>query len=217
MNLLRAMLASIALILTGCVETRFESLPGSDVARCDARWVGNWRMVSAKDKDKDEGDNGVFIAISEGCERVRVFERGKEDDKIRVALHFARVGKHSVLAAQIDEESPSDSKPASEWDTGYYYFLYDANPRRIALRAVDDEHVATRLIDGSLRGRTEMVSQRPGSRKPSQGRSLYNFVAGDAQTMVQAVQLRGMFLRSSDLSLIRVESIPGLQRETGTQ
>ena len=191
----------------GLVETRFESVPGDRVSACDDRWVGNWRFVSAADDD-DAPDDAVFIAIGAECREVRVFEKGKQDDDLAVTLHFARVDDMAILAAQLIEKPDPTDKPSDEWDSGYHYFRYDARAQRIDLRAVDDQRIGHLLLDGKLHGRVEMISQHPGGRRQSHGRSQDNFVAGDAAAMGQVVRMRGVFQRRSSLSLIRVDAIP---------
>ncbi|HNR91130.1 MAG TPA: hypothetical protein PKO41_01775 [Dokdonella sp.] len=197
---------TLLLVLAGCVETRFESLPGDQVERCDARWVGNWRFVSSEDK-REAADDAVFIAIGAGCRDIRVFEKGKQDDDLTADLHFARVDRMRILAVQLIEQKDK-GKAKGEWDGGYHYFRYDTRANRIDMYAVDHDRVAHLLIDGKLRGRVEMVSQRPGVHRQSHGRSQENFVAGDASAMVEVVRKPGIFEKRPSNSLIRVDSIP---------
>ncbi len=204
--MMRFVVLSIAFaLLAGCVQTRFESLPGDQVEACDARWVGNWRVViTGEDDDPDE----LHASIGADCNEIRLFEDGKADDKNDARLHFAKVGNLSVLAVQIlDDKHDKAEASADKQPDGYHYFRYVARARQIDLHAIDHERVAHLLVDGKLRGSIELNSQGTRAKRPRHD-TLDNFVAGDPSAMAKAVRSRGLFKRRPHIALIRVDTIP---------
>ncbi|MBN8481964.1 MAG: hypothetical protein J0L88_10295 [Xanthomonadales bacterium] len=190
--------------LGGCEVTRFESLPGDHVERCDARWVGNWRLAA---DDDDDANDLAYVSVNSDCSGIRTVENGKVADSPEVKLQFARVGRMNIVAVLLaDQKSVSKEDPGRS--PGFHYFRYEAGRDRISLHAVDDRRVADLIINGKLRGSVKFDSQGPQGRKPPHGSTLENFVAGDTAAMARAVQQRGVFDRRSHVRLIRVDSIP---------
>jgi hypothetical protein len=196
---LAAALCLVTAALCGCVDTIFESLPGKNISPCDQRFVGKWRLVGNEKERKN--DENLFIVVDADCKALHLFEDGKDDTDTDAKTHltFASVSAKSVLAVKFDDDGQHTEKP--DWSNGYHYFLYDLHKGEIHLRAADDKQVARLIVDGKLQGRTEAISKNPGGRTEGEGMSLHNYVAGDAEAMAKAVEVRGIFADAPYLTL----------------
>jgi hypothetical protein len=182
------LLLGALLLLCGCENTFFETQPGTNVAACDARFVGQWRLLPAKDNgSKDE----LFVIVEPACKRWRFIEDGKDDTKTENSVHlaFARAGELALLTLQ--EDQPASHDPQARWSDGYRFLRYEFVDGTIRLHPVDDKRIAHLIIDGAVHGRTERISREPGTRRDSD--DLHNFVAGDAKEMARVAQLDGIF------------------------
>lgn len=180
-----------AAMLSGCVETLFESQPAETMAACDPHFVGKWRVEPTDNKDSNDE---MFLIVERQCRRWRFIEDGKEDEKLEKTTHvaFGNVAGQALLTVKADPDKPGDNDP---WRVGYYYFRYDLADKTIHLRGVDDRRVAHLIVDGKVFGRTQRVSREPGDQRASADGSneLHNFVAGGSAEMARVVQIEGLF------------------------
>lgn len=182
----------LAGILSGCVDTLFESQPGENVAACDRHFVGTWRMQATDSKDADEE---LFLIVDPECKRWRFIEDGKEDEKLEKTTHlaFATVAGKSLLTVKVDQDSKDAHNADAKWRDGYYYLRYEISDKTIRLQAVDDQRIAHMIIDGKMQGRTERVSREPGDKRGGTSSELHNFIAGNPAEMARVAQLDGVF------------------------
>lgn len=148
-------------------------------------------MIGREKDPKD--DEKLFIQVEPDCRALHLFENGKDDTETDAKTHlaFASVGAKSILAVKFDNDQSPDDR--ADWSNGYHYFLYDVRNGEIRLRPADDTRAAHLIIDGKLQGRTEKISKYPGGRTRGDGLTLHNYIAGNADAMAKAVELRGIF------------------------
>jgi hypothetical protein len=200
---LRTLLLAPALagLLSGCVETIFESPPGAAAATCDKRWVGNWE-VHMVDR-KAESDDKLELRVGAECKTLIIVENGTtQHDLDHAVMVFASIKNNSIAALKL--ESSTKGANTSDWDSGYHYFSYDAGDNEIRVRQPDDARVAKLLIEGKLFGRTENITRYPGAKQPADGATLHNFVAGTPQEMAHALEAYPLFSDKSAFILKRM-------------
>lgn len=190
----------LAGLLSGCVDTLFESQPADSVAACDNHFVGRWRVLPADSKDANDE---LFLVVDRGCKQWHFIEDGKEDEKLARTTHiaFASVAGKPLLSIKVDPDSDHASAADAQWREGYYYFRYEFADKTIRLRGVDDQRVAHMIIDGNVQGRTERVSRQPAEQRGGSSSELHNFVAGKPAEMARVVQLDGVFAGSDAYTL----------------
>jgi len=192
MNALIAPLLLLAGLLSGCVDTLFESQPAETVSSCDRRFEGRWRVLPADSKNQDDE---LFLIVDPQCKHWHFLEDGKEDEKLARTTHiaFASVAGKALLTVKVDPDAKDAGAADARWRDGYYYFRYEFADKSIHLRGVDDHRVAHLIIDGDIQGRTERVSREPADRRGGSSSELHNFVAGKPDEMARVVQLDGVF------------------------
>jgi hypothetical protein len=201
--LARHLIAIVALTLSGCVTTLFESPPGEVASTCDQRWVGNWQVhlehPTAPSKDT------LTLTIAPECKALTAIEDGKtQHDLDHVVVAFATIKDVAIAALKLDPKANDAHAKPLDWDIGYHYFSYVVAGDDIHLRQVDDERIAQLLIDGKLVGRTEKITRYPGAHEPADGATLHNFVAGSAQDMATALATYTLFSDKGAIILKRI-------------
>lgn len=192
-----AIAALYVVTLSGCQDTLFENQPGTAVRACDERFVGSWRLLPA---DPPSNDDALFVIVEPACKRWRFIDNGKDDvnteNEVRVA--FADVADKPLVTIR-KEEKHEYAHHDSKWRDGYLYLRYVFADGEIKLYPVDDKRVAHWIVDGKIKGRTEAITQSPGSTQRE--RELHNFVAGDASEMARVAQLDGIFTEARFFTL----------------
>jgi len=181
--------ALVCAALGGCVDTVFETQPGSAISTCDPQFVGSWRLLPA---EPPSNNDELFVIVEPACKRWRFIENGKDDANTENEVHiaFAKVAGKPLVTVKNDEKHDYAHYDPT-WRTGYMYLRYVVADGNIKLYPVDDKHVAHLILDGKVKGRTEVITQSPGSTR-AEG-ELHNFVAGNADEMARVAQLDGIF------------------------
>lgn len=188
--------ALLALVLAGCVETRFESPPGTELTACDARWQGLW--VGA-DGDMDLEDVTAF-AVDADC-RFRVLDQpapGGPLKRVEVQVRFAHADGRDYLVVpddglgdlvQVPPPHGVDPRPARSWFLARYVVRGDGG---IDLFPVDSRRVAARVIDGTLDGTVDKTAN-----------DLHVYVRGDPARVLAMLRRVPMFTDEPALRLVR--------------
>ncbi len=192
----RLALALFALVLAGCVETRFESPPGTQLTACDARWTGLW--VGA-DGDMDLEDVTAF-AVDADC-RFRVLDQpspGGPLKRVEVPVRFVHADGKDYLVVpddglgdlvQVPPPHGIDPPPSRSWFLARYAVRGDGG---IDLFPIDSRRVAARVIDGTLDGTINKTANE-----------LHVYVRGDPARMLANLHAVPMFEDEPALRLVR--------------
>jgi len=175
--------------LSGCVDTVFETQPSGTIGTCDAHFVGQWRLLPA---EPSSSNDELFVIVEPACKRWRFIEDAKDDVNTENEVHiaFATVAGKPLVTIK-NEEKHEYAHYDHKWRDGYMYLRYVVGDDGIKLFPVDDKRVAHWIIDGKVKGHSEVLTQSPGS--THQEGELHNFVAGNADEMTRVAQLDGIF------------------------
>lgn len=186
--------------LAGCQDTLFENQPGTAIKACDEHFVGSWRLLPA---DPPSNSDELFVIVEPGCKRWRFIDNGKDDvnteNEVRIA--FADVANKPLVTIK-NEEKHEYAHYDPKWHDGYMYLRYAFADGKIRLYPVDDKRVAHWIVDGKIKGRTETITQSPGSTQ-REG-ELHNFVSGDRDEMARVARFDGIFTETRFFTLIPV-------------
>lgn len=192
------------LLLGGCIETRFESPLGEDIATCDARLRGLWADPDAPVR----GTSAVYV--DDGC-RVLVLsqtEPGTPLRQIRVPVNFTKVGRHDYLViADAELGGLADLPPVFGVEPAprrsFYFVRYRIRGDRLVLANADSEKIAKLIIDGELDGTVSSTKTE-----------LHVFVQGDRAKMIDIVRRHDLFRETDDGYLVRRDQdIAAYERE----
>ena len=183
------LLSGTLALLCGCQDTLFETQPGAAISACDEHFIGSWRLLPA---DPSSSNDELFVIVEPGCKRWRFIEDGKDDAETEKTVHvaFAHVGDLQLMTVKNDEKHAANDADG-RWRDGYLYLRYEFAGDTIRLHRVDDKRVAHWIVDGAIKGRTETITQSPGSTR-HEG-DLHNFVSGDRDEMARVALLDGIF------------------------
>lgn len=204
MRSLLAVLIGALLLLGGCIETRFESPLGDDIAVCDARLKGLWADPDAPVR----GTSAVYV--DDEC-RVLVLsqtEPGTPLRQIHVPVNFAKVGRHDYLViADAELDGLVDIPPVFGVEPApqrsFYFVRYRIRGDRLVLARADSETIATFIIDGELEGTVSSTKNE-----------LHVFVEGDRAKMLDIVRRHDLFRETDDGYLVhRDQDIAAFERE----
>ena len=192
----RLALALLALALAGCVETRFQSPPGTELTACDARWNGLW--VGA-DGDMDLEDVTAF-AVDADC-RFHVLDQPAPRGplkRVEVPVRFVHADGKDYLVVpddglgdlvQVPPPRGIDPPPARSWFLARYAVRGDGS---IDLFPVDSRRVAARVIDGTIEGTVDKTAN-----------DLHVYVRGDPARVLAMLRTVPMFEDEPALRLVR--------------
>ena len=194
------LLIASALVLSGCVETRFESPLGDNIETCDARWKGLW--FDADETAKDRERSVTAFHVDDGCEFTLIEqpEPGGALKRTRVPINYVHAGGNDYLVVSeaavhglVDLKPPYDIDPPPQ--KAFFFAQYRVRGDRIELRKVDSAKTAKLVIDGAVDGTVQ------------KGRNeLHVFVRGGRAQMLELVRKRDVF-----------ESEPSMRFKRSTQ
>jgi hypothetical protein len=187
-----ALLIVAALLLAGCVETRFESPIGTQLRSCDARLKGLWT-------GSDPADRDAAIYMDDAC-HLFIVDRPATDKavrKVELTAQYAAVdGKDYLVVDAASLQILTELKPPYAIDPApahsYFFARYHIDGKQLRIEQVDSEHVAQRVIAGKLQGTVSKT-----------GGELHVFVRGDAARMLEFVRDSSNFKADPDLNLVR--------------
>ncbi|MBE2210444.1 MAG: hypothetical protein IAE66_02460 [Xanthomonadaceae bacterium] len=203
-----ALMLSCCSLLSACGMAVFESPPGQQLAGCDARFVGHWRLVTPE----DHGDTRLlYVSIGPECSSYEVGGKklyqapGKQ-----VSPVFARVDDQSILALPLASTQPA-GEDAPRWERGgYLYFAYRQQGDRLHLYPVLDKTVARLIIDDAMPGRVNVVTGVP----PEEYEPLSVFAIGAPERMADIVQRPDLF-HKEPMTLVPVAATELPQSQAG--
>lgn len=181
-----ALLALCAGLLGGCVETRFESVPGDRAEACDPRWKGFW--VSTGEYAGTERGEAAFL-VDEQC-RFQLLERPERDGPLKpihIPLNFVHDGKRDYVVVADDQLAGSvhlspihgvDPPPRKAFFIGRYRISGD----RLQIDTVDSTRVAHLVLDGRLDGTIDKTRT-----------DLHVFVRGDGRRVLEILRTQPIF------------------------
>ena len=157
MTLSRLFALALAMALTGCVETRFESPIGDQSETCDARWKGLW--VDAGDsKDSQSADAEAVFYVSDDC-RFSALDASDNGPlkQVHVPLNYVHAdGKDYVFVSDKDFKDVAEVKPphgvAPTPERSYFFARYELHGDRLDVYLVDSERTAKLVIDHTIDG-----------------------------------------------------------------
>ncbi len=168
---------ALCLLLSACVETRFESPPGDASTTCDARWKGLWTEGDTKN------DDGA-IYVDDECHWI-VLDRPKPHallNRIPVPVQYAHIdGKDYLVVTDtalkdlVKVQPPYAIEPAPA--QSYYLARYQLGGDSVALTQVNSEHVAQLILEGKLEGTISKSANE-----------LHVFVRGDRASILEIVR-----------------------------
>ncbi len=200
-----SMLATFALgALGGCVETRFEAPLGDNIETCDAHWKGLWTG------DKPDAKTPGAFWIDDDC-RFTVLdqpEKGGPFKQIHVPVNYVHddgkdylVVADNVLKGLVELKAPYAIDPAPA--KSYFFARYRTHGDRIEIYTVDDAHVATLIVDGTLQGTVSKTANE-----------LHVYVRGDRAQMLEIVRHDSLFSDKSNTVLSRIKQTPAEYEQT---
>jgi hypothetical protein len=177
--------AMAALLLAGCVETRFESPLGDNIESCDVNWKGLWL---AEDEVTREHDDGALY-VDEEC-RFHVLdqtERGAPLKPIHVPLNYVHDGGNDYLVVSdaqlkglVKLPPPHAISPTPE--KSFFFARYRVRGDRLEINEVDSERVAKLILDAKIEGTVDKSSNE-----------LHVFVRGNRRQMLEIVRSHAIF------------------------
>jgi hypothetical protein len=185
-------IALSAIVLGGCVETRFESPLGGRQESCDARWKGLWI-------GPDPADQSAAVFVDGAC-HVFVIDKPAPDKPVRrveLPVRYRHVeGRDylSVEAAAFKELADLDPPYAIEPAPAHAYFFarYAISGDRLEIDMVNSKRVAQLVIDDKIDGTVG---------KSTNG--LHVFVRGDPARMLEIVRNEPIFDGVTPTILVR--------------
>lgn len=196
---LRYALAVLALLLAGCVETRFESPLGDNIETCDTRWKGLWIGADEHGRGELDLDDVAAFHVDANCEFsvLDQAEPGGPLKRVHVPLNFVHAGGRDYivvadtsLAGLVKLDPPHGIDPAPR--KSFFFARYRVRGDRIQLFTVDSKRAARLVIDGKLDGTVD---------KTRNGLRVY--VRGDRSRMLGMVREHAIFEDKPTLELVR--------------
>jgi hypothetical protein len=187
-----AWITLLAITLTGCVETRFESPLGGRLESCDARWKGLWIGT-------DPTDQTAAIFVDPGC-HAYVVDRPAPDKPIRrveLPLRYKQVDGQNYLSVEaaafkdlVDLDPPYAIEPMPAH--AYFFAHYQTRGDRMEIKLVNSKRVAQLIIDGKIDGTISKTANE-----------LHVFVRGDPARMLEIVRNQSIFEGVEPTMLVR--------------
>jgi hypothetical protein len=196
---LRHAVALLALLLAGCVETRFESPLGDNIETCDARWKGLWIGADEARRGELDLDDVAAFHVAANCEFsvLDQAEPGGPLKRVHVPLNFVHAGGRDYivvadtsLAGLVKLDPPHGVDPAPR--KSYFFARYRVRGDRIQLYMVDSKRAARLVVDGKLDGTVEKTRNE-----------LRVYVRGDRARMLAMVREHAIFEDKPTLELVR--------------
>jgi hypothetical protein len=188
--------ACAALLLGGCVETRFEAPLGDNIESCDVSWKGLWLAESTP---RGEKDDGAFFVDHE-C-RFHVLDQtepGAPLKPIHVPLNFVHDGGNDYIVVSdaqlkglVKLDAPYAVQPAPE--KSFFFARYKLRGDRLELFDVDSERVGKLVLDAKIEGTISKTATE-----------LHVYVRGNRQQMLEIVRNNAIF-SAKPMTLTRSE------------
>ncbi len=186
------LLALCALLLTGCVETRFESPPGERIQRCDEAWKGVWL-------DRSENSQVAGLLVDEQCRSFLLsqLEDGGPLRQAPVPLNYVEHrGQRYVVVADAALEDLVTLPPVHGVDPvptrNFFIARYRLRGSTLEIHKVDDRAAARMIIDGVLEGTVSSTLNE-----------LHVYVRGTREDTLRIVETPGLFERKASIVLER--------------
>ncbi len=192
----RVAVLSAALLLGGCVETRFESTPGSAIAACDERWKGLW-LDASETPSIDSAD--LAFLVDDDC-RFQWLERPEKNGPVKpvhIPINFVRDGEHDYVVVADNQISAVlalpkvhgiDPQPAKS----FLIARYRIRGERLEIDAIDSRRVARLVIDNVLDGSVD-----------SRRNELHVYVRGNRARILEILRTQPVFVGEPSLRLER--------------
>lgn len=181
----RLLFAASALLLGGCVETRFEAPLGDNIESCDVDWKGLWLADEGKTK---ESTDGAFYVDHE-C-RFHVLDQtepGAPLKPIHVPLNFVHDGGNDYIVVSdvqlkglVKLPAPHAIEPAPE--KSFFFARYRLRGDTLDLYDVDTERVARLILEAKIEGTIDKTAT-----------DLHVYVRGNRQKMLEIVRKHAIF------------------------
>jgi hypothetical protein len=195
--LVRCVFALVFLVLTGCVETRFESPLGDNIETCDARWKGLWKQTD--EERARNGEESTAFHVDDDCEFTVLDqpEKGGFLKRVHVPLNYVHAGGNDYLVVAesavrglVTLKPPHAVEPTPE--KTYFFARYRVRGDRIEVYSVDSARAARLVIDGKLDGTIDKSANE-----------LHVFVRGNRAHMLELVRNESIFESKPSLQLMR--------------
>ncbi len=183
------LLVLIALLFSGCVETRFESPLGNDIKACDPRVKGLW----VDPDDPLHASSAVFV--DDKC-RVQILVQTEPATPLRqvhLPVNFVHLDKQDYLVvADAELANVTDVPPVFGIDPvpkrSFFFVRYRVRGSRLELTPVNTAALAKLVIDGKLDGTVSSTNHE-----------LHVFIRGDRDRMLDVVRQQPVFKNSEPL------------------
>jgi hypothetical protein len=200
------LLTLCALLVSGCVESRFESPLGDNIETCDAAWKGIW--TDAESTLPKEGAGTAFY-VNDNCEFTLLEqpEPGGALKRIRVPLNYVHAaGKDYIVVADTAIRALLKVKPVHGIDPvpekSFFFASYHIRGDRLELFQVDDAKLAKLVIDGAVEGTVD-----------KRANELHVFVRGSRAQMLDLVRTHAIFEEKRSVVLQRTgQTIEAFER-----
>lgn len=186
------LLALAALLLAGCVETRFESPPGERIQRCDEGWKGVWL-------DRSEDSQVAGLHVDEQCRSfvLTQLEAGGPLRQAPVPLNFVEHrGQRYVVVADAALQDLLTLPPvhgvAPVPTRNFFIARYRLRSEKLEIHKVDDRAAARMIIDGALEGTVSSTLNE-----------LHVYVRGTREDTLRIIDTPGLFERKPSIVLER--------------
>lgn len=187
------LLALIALLISGCVETRFESPLGNDIKACDPRVKGLW-------VDPDDPLRASSAAyVDEQC-RVQTLVQTEPATPLRqvhIPVNFVHLDDRDYMVI-ADAELAGVTDVAAVYGVdpvpkrSFFFMRYRLRGSRLELTQVNTAALAKLVIDGKLDGTVSSTNHE-----------LHVFISGDRNRMLDIVRHQPVFEGSEHMDLER--------------
>lgn len=186
------LLALAALLLAGCVETRFESPPGERIQRCDEGWKGVWL-------DRSEDSQVAGLHVDEQCRSfvLTQLEAGGPLRQAPVPLNFVehRAQRYVVVADAALQDLltlPPVHGVTPVPTRNFFIARYRLRGEKLEIHKVDDRAAARMIIDGALEGTVSSTLNE-----------LHVYVRGTREDTLRIIDTPGLFERKPSIVLER--------------
>lgn len=184
--------ALTALLLTGCVETRFESPPGERIQRCDETWKGVWL-------DRSEDSQVAGLLVDEQCRSFLLsqLEDGGPLRQAPVPLNFVEHrGQRYVVIADAALQDLVSLPPVHGVTPvptrNFFIARYRLRGDTLQISKIDDRGAARMVIDGVLEGTVSSTLNE-----------LHVYVRGTREDTLRIIETPGLFERKASIVLER--------------
>ncbi len=189
--------AVAALVLGGCIETRFESMPGGSVETCDARWQGLWVGTDHPAADPNGETTAFQVDRNCGFTVIDQPEPGGVFKRVRVPMNYVHADGNDYLVVAdraigelVKLPPPHGIDPLPR--QSFFFARYRMRGNHVEIFQVDSAEVARRVIDGALEGSVDKTAN-----------DLHVYVRGNSAQMLELIRGKSIFEAKATLQLER--------------